>query len=192
MAPNCRIAEHNGNLVRTTAVGRRPVVMVVEDDPHVRTLLEVCLEGAGYTVISARAVADALHLVDRVEPDAVVTGIHLPGLDGWQLVRRLRGDLGLASIPIVVFGERAHHGTRCEGNLADVHPVDPLAGTQAVAHLLGVLLRRPGAAMTQGGAAAETVPRPELQALGARRWDAAPDQALPHRSLPDSWVPPFG
>lgn len=163
----------NGNPVPTTAVGRRLVVMVVDDDPHVRTLLEVGLEGAGYTVISARAAAEALHLVDRLPPDAVVTGVRLPGLDGWQLVRRLRGDLGLESIPIVVFGERAHHGTGCEENLADVHPVDRLAGTQAVAHLLRVLLRRPGAAMTQGGVAAETMLQPEVQAPGA-------------------WVPPFG
>ena len=132
----------------TRAVHRRPVVVAVDGDPHVRTLLQVCLETAGCTVILAGNATEALRRVDRLRPDAVVTGVDLPGLDGWHLVRRLRGDLHMPAVPIVVFAERVHHDTRGD-NLADVHAVDRLVGAQAVADLITLQLKPPAEAMTR-------------------------------------------
>lgn len=157
--------------ISAPAVHGRPVVVAVDGDPHVRTVLQVCLETAGCTVVLARDAAEALRRVDRLRPDAVVTGVDLPGLDGWQLVRRLRGDLHMARVPIVVFAERAHHDTRGD-NLTDVHAVDRLVGAQAVADLITLHLHRMSAHRPPGRAAC--------------------DDGVPHRRVEKSWVPHFG
>jgi DNA-binding response OmpR family regulator len=113
--------------------------MVVDNDAHVRTVLAASPETAGMTVIAARDAVDALRWAHAVHPAAVITGIDLPGVDGCQLVQRLRRDHGLLGLPMLLFGERAHHSARCAA-LSDVHMVDRLEGTRAVVELLRALL----------------------------------------------------
>ena len=67
-------------------------VLIVDEAPANRKLTELVLAGAGYQVCSAKDAEEALQLVRDFRPRAVLTDIHLPGMDGLELTRRLRTD----------------------------------------------------------------------------------------------------
>ena len=81
----------------------RITVLVVEDDPDARELMQAVLEQRGATVISAESVPRALELLETAAPDVIVSDIAMPEEDGVALVRRLRAlPLGRCSeIPAI-------------------------------------------------------------------------------------------
>jgi CheY-like chemotaxis protein len=62
----------------------------------------VYLEGVGYVVSVARDGFEGLELARRLKPAAVILDILLPGLSGWELLERLKGDPATAAIPVVI------------------------------------------------------------------------------------------
>src|SRR5262245_38273676 len=87
----------------TTEPTRVRRVLVVDDDP---TLLANVAEGlnllGGYEVTAARDGIEGLERFFAVRPDCVVVDIRMPGLNGYQLVRALRGDPKTVQTPLVV------------------------------------------------------------------------------------------
>jgi len=67
-------------------------VLVVDDNAINRALLKTVLSFAGHSVIEAAEGLEALALARRERPDAVITDVLMPGLDGYELARRLRGE----------------------------------------------------------------------------------------------------
>ena len=63
---------------------------MVDDNPDHRALLAELLRGRGYEVIEAQDASEALHLISGQKPDACVIDIGLPGMDGFELARKLR------------------------------------------------------------------------------------------------------
>ena len=86
----------------TEAPGPGPTVVVVEDDRRSFDLLRVYLEGVGARVVSARDGQEGLDTVRRLSPAGVVLDILLPGIDGWEVLARLKADSATAAIPVVV------------------------------------------------------------------------------------------
>jgi signal transduction histidine kinase/CheY-like chemotaxis protein len=84
------------------ALGPRPTVVVVEDDRRSFDLLRVYLEAAGARVVSAGDGEEGLDTVRRLSPAGVVLDIMLPGIDGWDVLARLKADPGTAAIPVIV------------------------------------------------------------------------------------------
>jgi signal transduction histidine kinase/DNA-binding response OmpR family regulator len=84
------------------APGPGPTVVVVEDDRRSFDLLRVYLEAAGARVVSARDGEEGLDTVRRLSPAGVVLDILLPGIDGWEVLARLKADPATAAIPVVV------------------------------------------------------------------------------------------
>jgi putative two-component system response regulator len=85
----------------------RPLVLVVEDDPANRALLERLLEREGYRT---KAVGDgeaALLAVGEHAPDLVLLDIGLPHLDGYEVTRRLRASIRTLTIPIILLTGRS-------------------------------------------------------------------------------------
>jgi len=81
---------------------RQGTVLVVEDDPSAVRLLRAYLEPEGYTV---RVAADGEHGLEdaRAEPPtAILLDVLLPGIDGWEVLRRLKADPVLRDIPVVI------------------------------------------------------------------------------------------
>jgi CheY-like chemotaxis protein len=76
--------------------------LVVDDEPDLRFVLRWWLDRAGYDVSEARDGATALQAVRISRPDLVVTDLTMPGMDGLELIQRLRRDPATAGIPIVV------------------------------------------------------------------------------------------
>jgi signal transduction histidine kinase/CheY-like chemotaxis protein len=77
-------------------------VLVVEDDRRSADLVRVYLEGVGYAVSVARDGVEGLELARQLNPRAVILDILLPGLSGWELLARLKGDPATAAIPVVI------------------------------------------------------------------------------------------
>jgi CheY-like chemotaxis protein len=65
-------------------------ILVVDDEPSIRTLLSGYLSSRGYRVRLAAEGLDALALVDQESPDLIVLDIHMPGLNGIEVLKRLR------------------------------------------------------------------------------------------------------
>src|SRR5437868_965849 len=79
-----------------------PRVLVVDDDPVIRAMVGELLEDEGYVVEQARHGAEALELVSRSTPDAIVLDLMMPVLDGWGFVERVRKLPAGDHVPIVV------------------------------------------------------------------------------------------
>jgi DNA-binding response OmpR family regulator len=81
---------------------RTPSILVVDDDPSVRSLLATLLKIEGYAV---RAVEDgftALRSVEDARPDCVVLDVMMPGMDGHQVLRALRSRTDGSRVPVVM------------------------------------------------------------------------------------------
>jgi DNA-binding response OmpR family regulator len=79
----------------------RDIVLVIDDSPATLGMLNQALEQAGYTVLIAQSGASALTLVERVTPDIILMDAVMPGLDGFETCRRMKGNPTLVSVPIV-------------------------------------------------------------------------------------------
>jgi signal transduction histidine kinase/CheY-like chemotaxis protein len=77
-------------------------VLVVDDDPHVRPVLVRLLERHGFRVSNAADGLSALDLARRQPPDLLLLDIRMPGVDGYEVLRRLKADKALRKIPVVV------------------------------------------------------------------------------------------
>jgi PleD family two-component response regulator len=80
---------------------RTALVLVVEDSPVNRKLLQRVLGRAGYTVIPAENAEHALHILRDTVPDIVLLDVVLPGMDGLALCRQLKEDDRLSDIPVL-------------------------------------------------------------------------------------------
>ena len=81
--------------------GRRAVV-VIEDDPSSAELVGVHLAAAGLRPVPVRTGEEGLEAVRVLRPAAVVLDIHLPGMDGWDVLSAIKADPRIASTPVVV------------------------------------------------------------------------------------------
>ena len=79
-----------------------PTVMIVEPSKVVRLKTSRLLEKHGYRVVLAVDGFDAVQQIDEVMPHALIIGVEITGLDGFQLATHLRGDARTAQLPIVM------------------------------------------------------------------------------------------
>lgn len=81
-------------------------VMVVDDSLTVRKITSRLLERAGYRVATAKDGEDALAQIAQHRPDVILADIEMPRMDGFELVRRLRADVRLARLPVIMITSR--------------------------------------------------------------------------------------
>ena len=89
-----------------------PTVLVVDDDPHIRSVLGRGLRFEGYDVQLAADGPEALSLARATSPDLVVLDVMLPGMDGLDICRRLRRGL---TAPILMLTARDAVSDRIAG-----------------------------------------------------------------------------
>lgn len=80
---------------------RSPSVLIVEDDRAGRLLFVEWLEQAGFRVDQAHNGLQALERAFNATPDIVVTDLNIPGIDGFELTRRLRQDPRTRDVPVL-------------------------------------------------------------------------------------------
>lgn len=80
---------------------RQRVVLIVDDNPDNLKVLGDMLRNLGYAVRAARDGAQALQSMERAAPDIVLLDIHMPGMDGYEVCRRMRATPALADVPVI-------------------------------------------------------------------------------------------
>jgi two-component system cell cycle response regulator DivK len=80
-------------------VSRR--ILVVEDNPLNFKLVRDVLEYAGYEVVGADSGEEGLQLAENLPPDLVLMDLQLPGIDGTETLRRLRGGVLSDDVPVI-------------------------------------------------------------------------------------------
>jgi two-component system cell cycle response regulator DivK len=88
-------------------VVRRKCVLIVEDHAATRDGLREYLTAAGFVVHECGDGADAQQVVHSAMPHLVVLDMELPGIDGWEVARRLKADEGTKHIPLIAL--TGHH-----------------------------------------------------------------------------------
>src|SRR3970040_1678227 len=78
-----------------------PLVLLAEDDRDSREMYALALELAGFRTVQADNGAAALERARDSSPDVVVTDLNLPGVDGYELCARLKGDSRTSRMPVV-------------------------------------------------------------------------------------------
>jgi CheY-like chemotaxis protein len=97
-------------------------VLVVDDEPDVRLVARMVLSVGGHDVVEASTGEEALDALEiGPRPDAVLLDIRMPGIDGWEVLRRVRAHPTLSSLPVVVF--TAHLSAR-EDPMGDLPAYD--------------------------------------------------------------------
>lgn len=83
-----------------TNKGSKPLILVVEDDDDSRQMLRFILETWGFSVLEAADGIEALTLGSVMQPNLILMDARLPGLDGFQVTKRIRDDIFIKDIPI--------------------------------------------------------------------------------------------
>ncbi|MHB1426549.1 MAG: response regulator [Gemmataceae bacterium] len=87
----------------------RPLALIIEDYPAVHKLLVDWLNEAGLTTASAFDGESGLMQARRLHPRLIILDLHLPKLDGWQVLTALKQDVSTASIPVVIITAMGEH-----------------------------------------------------------------------------------
>ena len=85
-------------------------VLVVDDDPDSLVLMEDYLADFGCEVLQASSGVVGLEMAKTHKPDLVTLDLHMPDLDGWEVLRRLKADPDVSHIPVVIASIAANEG----------------------------------------------------------------------------------
>ncbi len=104
----------------------RPRILVIEDDPATRELLEKILAASGYEVATARDGAEGLRRAAERTPAVVTLDLLMPDVDGREVLRRLREEPATRDVPVVVVSclDRGGSGLRTAADAYLVKPID--------------------------------------------------------------------
>ncbi|HUK08110.1 MAG TPA: phosphate regulon transcriptional regulator PhoB [Stellaceae bacterium] len=121
----------------------RPLILVVEDEPALSTLLRYNLEKEGFAVAEAHDGEEALLQLSERTPDAVLLDWMLPQVSGLEICRRIRRTPQWRGLPVIILtakGEEADRVRGLEGG-ADDYVVKPFGVTELLARLKAVMRR---------------------------------------------------
>jgi DNA-binding response OmpR family regulator len=127
--------------VEQTTAGQAARILVVDDTPANRRLLEAVLVPRGYTVIEAGSGTEALSLLSEELPDLILLDILMPGIDGFEVCRRVRADPATAHLPVIMItASETDQKIRALDSGADDFVVKPFDQAELLARV-GSLLR---------------------------------------------------
>ncbi len=123
----------------------KKTILIVDDEPDVRTFLRSLFADHGYETIEAADGAEGMSLARSRSPDLITLDITMPGQTGVRSYRQLKGDPELARIPVVIVtavGEPMEQFLKTRKQVPDpegfmAKPIDPDKLLQMVAELVG-------------------------------------------------------
>jgi two-component system phosphate regulon response regulator PhoB len=123
-----------------------PYILIVEDEPDIRELLNFTISRSGHSVIEAETAEDALTILDRGTPELIIIDWMLPGMDGIDLAKKLRADELTKELPIIMLTARGEESDKLRSFEAgiDDYVTKPFSPKELMARIKA-LLRRTGA-----------------------------------------------
>ena len=124
-------------------------ILVVDDEPAIVRLVRVTLQAEGFAVISAGRGEEALPQLEEERPDLVILDLMMPGMDGFETLRRIRQR---STIPVIMLTARATDADTLKGlqGGADDYVTKPFNPDELVARVKAVLRRSQGNIPTGG------------------------------------------
>ena len=118
-------------------------VLVVDDEPTARTMLRLILVRAGFEVLEAEDGYRALEEVERQLPDLMLLDVMMPGIDGFEVCKKLRAQKSTAGLPIIMLSAKTdalsvQRGLQVGANKYLTKPVSPEELTRHVYETLSV------------------------------------------------------
>ena len=141
---------------------------MIEDDESIARLLRLYLAGAGYRVLRVSDGRAGLALHDAERPDLVILDLMLPGMDGWQICRRIRAE---HRTPILMLTARQTEEDRIAGLElgADDYVTKPFSPRELVSRVRAILRRASPTPMPAGSSEPEALSFPGLCIAPAAR-----------------------
>ncbi len=93
----------------------KPKLLIIEDDPNLAGMLNTYFSMEGYDVMSAYRGEEGTQACQTNPPGLIILDIHLPDIDGYEVARRIRGNLRTAAIPIIFLTTKSEHADRLQG-----------------------------------------------------------------------------
>ncbi len=90
-------------------------VLIADDEPHIVSLVRATLEDEQVRIVEASDGLRAVELAEAERPDILLLDVHMPGLDGFDVCRRLREDQRLARAKIIMLTAAAQAGDQARG-----------------------------------------------------------------------------
>ncbi len=90
-------------------------ILIVDDDPQNRKLLEALLKPEGYFILTAGGGEEALAMIAQQQPDLILLDIMMPGMDGLQVASQLKTDPATKNIPIIMVTALDDRNSRLAG-----------------------------------------------------------------------------
>ncbi len=94
----------------------RKTVLLVDDEPHMRSANSMVVEARGHRAVTAengRQAVDAL--IGGLRPALIVLDVVMPEMDGFQVLERVRGDLGLVDVPVILLTAQSSEQDQTKG-----------------------------------------------------------------------------
>lgn len=130
----------------------KKVILTVDDEEHILELISYNLERNGYEVLKALTGEEALEILDQHQVDLVLLDRMLPGIDGIEVLKQIRGDKNKKDLPVILLTAKSEEFDKVVGLEigADDYICKPFGVHELIARIKAVL-RRSG----DGGLAAE-------------------------------------
>ena len=96
-------------------VNKRHTILIVDDEPDIRTVLTMCFQGYGYNVIEAEDGEEGVQRAYRDKPSLIIMDVMMPKMDGVTATKKIRAHLETAAIPIVMLTAKADKTSEIEG-----------------------------------------------------------------------------
>lgn len=162
------------NKVNTETGAELPVVLIIDDNPDIRTMLTALL-GEDYAVIAAAGANEGLRLAAKYTPDLIICDVMMPEIDGLECCRRLKADITTSHIPVLMLTACAMDEQRARGYEvgADGYISKPFSSAVLLArcHNLIENRKRIRTVWKDGKMILPDIPKPEKGAVA----DGAPD-----------------
>lgn len=90
-------------------------IMIVDDEPNTVELVKLVLETGGYETSAAFSGLEALEKINTKKPDMILLDIMMPGMDGWEVRKKLLEEKETKKIPIVMLTAKSHPIDKIKG-----------------------------------------------------------------------------
>jgi DNA-binding response OmpR family regulator len=118
-------------------------ILVADDDPVIRTILRTILSTAGFEVVEAADGRDALLQAGQHPPDLLICDLHMPHEDGYEVIKGIRGVVGLSGLPIIILTNDTEDASQFQAMElgADDYLAKPIKPALVLARIHAVLRR---------------------------------------------------
>lgn len=122
-----------------------PLVLICDDDELLVELMTLRLQAKGYRAMAARDGANGLELMRLHKPDIVILDAMMPVLDGFAVLKKMRGEAGLAAIPVIMLTAKRRETDVLDGLKAGAtdYMVKPFSTEEVLARVARALAAPP-------------------------------------------------